>query len=381
MNIYVPQTASSRNRLPVLVWIYGGGFRIGFSGRYLYGPSYYVKQDIILVTINYRLGPYGFMCLDHPEVSGNQGLKDQQIAIKWIKENIEAFGGDADKITLYGESAGGASVDFHLIYSQERLFDKVILQSGTSLSPWAFYEPDDDVPFKLSEHLGFETNDMNEALAYLSSVDPHLLIAASVELGMNHRPCVENNFENSQQFIDVHPINAKIANLRNIPILIGFNNHESIREYTTFVSELDNNNFIKELIFEILARDFRFANNEQNEMEQLVRHFYAGDDEFNEASLMAFIDFHSDFNFIHPTERSIKKYIDSGARNIFHYVFAYVGERNFVKDRLNITIGGASHADEIGYQFEISFMGEPNAEDQLTVDRITTLWANFVKYG
>lgn len=121
LNVYVPNTASSKNNLPVLVWIYGGRFNRGFSGRYLYGPSNLVRHDIILVTLNYRLGPYGFMCLDNPEVLGNQGLKDQQIAIKWVNDNIDAFGGDANKITLFGESAGAASVGMHL-HQEEGLF-------------------------------------------------------------------------------------------------------------------------------------------------------------------------------------------------------------------------------------------------------------------
>ncbi|KOB73567.1 Uncharacterized protein OBRU01_10551 [Operophtera brumata] len=151
LNVYVPNTASSQERLPVLVWIYGGGFSIGFSGRHLYGPGYLVRHDIILVTLNYRLGPYGFMCLDNPAVPGNQGLKDQRIALKWVKDNIEAFGGDANKITIFGESAGASSVDLHLYYQEERLFEQVIMQSGSALSPWAVLEPDTSVPLALAE--------------------------------------------------------------------------------------------------------------------------------------------------------------------------------------------------------------------------------------
>ncbi|KOB58243.1 Carboxyl/choline esterase [Operophtera brumata] len=194
LNVYVPNTANSQNRLPVLVWIYGGGFGIGAGGRYLYGPSYLVRHDIILVTINYRLGPYGFMCLNNPAVPGNQGLKDQRIALKWIKDNIKAFGGDANKITIFGESAGAASEDLHLYYQDQKLFDQVIMQSGNALCPWAVEEPEESSSFSLADHLGFETYDKNEALSFLSTVDTKLVIAASTELNLTFRPCVENDF-------------------------------------------------------------------------------------------------------------------------------------------------------------------------------------------
>lgn len=81
LNVFVPNKASSEKKLPVLVWIPGGGFTIGFGNRYLYGPKYLIRHDVVVVSINYRLGPYGFMCLDTPGVPGNQGLKDQVLLI------------------------------------------------------------------------------------------------------------------------------------------------------------------------------------------------------------------------------------------------------------------------------------------------------------
>lgn len=105
-----------------MIHIHGGGFSIGFAGRFAYGPSFLVKHDVILVTLNYRLGPYGFMCLHTPEVPGNQGLKDQLIALRWIRDNIESFGGDANVITVLGGSAGARSIDLHLLSRHEKLF-------------------------------------------------------------------------------------------------------------------------------------------------------------------------------------------------------------------------------------------------------------------
>ena len=373
----MPNSANSRNKLPVLVWIHGGGFIIGSSDRFLYGPRYLVKQDIILVTLNYRLGPYGFMCLDQPQVPGNQGLKDQHLAFKWIKDNIEAFGGDSDKITIFGESAGGISVDFHLIYSQEKLFDKVIMQSGNALFPWAILEPDTSAHLKLSAHLGFVTTDTEEALAFLATVDTHSLIASTSELGLEFRPCVEKDFNNVQQFIYEYPINIK-PNLRNVPILVGYNSDESLGRYETMPSEAFAN---LNLFYDFLIQYLKLDEQERDEMEKYLRHFYIGDEKISKEVKQGLIKFHSDFFFNYPAVRTIEKYLESGARHIYHYVFAYDGNRNYAKHRDNVTAPGASHEDELGYLFEISYMENPTPEDQLIIDRMTTLWANFAKYG
>nr|QEE13685.1 carboxylesterase 5 [Mythimna separata] len=377
LNIYVPNTANSRNRLPVLVWIYGGGFSIGFSNRYLYGPRYLVKQDIILVTLNYRLGPYGFMCLDTPNVPGNQGLKDQQLALKWIKENIEEFGGDSDKITIFGESAGGASVDLQLLYGQEKLFDKVITQSGNALGPWAVQEPDTSAPLKLAEYLGFATTDIEEALTFLATADTNIVIASTTELGLQFLPCIEKDFNQVEKFIYDHPLNIQ-PKLRNVAIIVGYNSHESLATYETMPAE--GFSTLNNLFYDNLANNFNF-DEDLIEMEEIVRHFYIGDEKISKEVKQGLIEFSSDFAFNYPAQRTIQKYLDNGARNIYQYVFDYDGDRNFVKARLNFTAPGATHADEIGYLFDISYIDDTKPEDQLTIDRFTTLWANFVKFG
>lgn len=93
-------------KLPVLFFIHGGGFAAGSGDDYFYGPDFIVEKQTILVTINYRLGALGFLSLNSTEISGNMGLKDQQLALKWISLNIERFGGDNKRITVFGHSAG-----------------------------------------------------------------------------------------------------------------------------------------------------------------------------------------------------------------------------------------------------------------------------------
>lgn len=134
LNVFRPKTAGPH---PVMVWIHGGAFIFG-SGAGSYVPTRLVSHDTVVVTINYRLGRFGFLA--HPglsaesdaNASGSYGIMDQQLALKWVKENIDNFGGDAGNVTIFGESAGGLSVLSHLVSpASENLFDKAIVQSGS----------------------------------------------------------------------------------------------------------------------------------------------------------------------------------------------------------------------------------------------------------
>lgn len=377
LNIYVPSTATTDNTLPVLVWIYGGAFTTGFAGRYLYGPQFLVRHDIILVTLNYRLGPYGSLCLDIPGVTGNQGLKDQQIALRWIKENIEAFGGNPNKITAFGQSAGAKSIDFHIHLTEETLFQQAIFQSGSILTPGLVNNPGNDAAFMLAEHLGHATTDLNDALSFLNTMATDDVIASVNELNLHFELCVEKQFDGEKTFLTDYPVNLKVPDDKNILLLIGCNNDEELIRYGRGANFSNPSS-----IDTIIRRSFDFDDETFNEMRALVTQFYLGDEELSDDTVRQVLNMGSDFRAVSPLQRTIKKYFNRGTEEIFYYMFSYAGARNLIKYMDNFTFGGAAHTDEVGYLFDVSFLQYlMPPEDQLMVDRITTLWANFVKYG
>ncbi|XP_077984264.1 acetylcholinesterase-like [Glandiceps talaboti] len=129
LNVYVPQPTPTK--AAVMVWIHGGGFVIGSGSSYESSPLA-ALNDVIVVTINYRLGVFGFMSTGDSLATGNYGLLDQVLALKWVNENIAAFGGDTDRITIFGESAGSMSVQFHIVSPlSSGLFHRAIMQSGS----------------------------------------------------------------------------------------------------------------------------------------------------------------------------------------------------------------------------------------------------------
>ncbi len=136
LNVYVPEILPPEEGLPVMVWFHGGGFTSGDSSARLYGPEYLLDKDVILVTVNYRLGIFGFLTLGHEDLEGNQGLWDQLESLKWVQKNIAAFGGNKDKVTIFGESAGGYCVSHHLSSHQSKdFFQAAIVQSGPLEAP------------------------------------------------------------------------------------------------------------------------------------------------------------------------------------------------------------------------------------------------------
>ncbi len=139
LNIWAPAAAKGKKR-PVMVWIHGGGYYGGTAAQPLYDGAHMARHGVIVVTLNYRLGVFGFF--SHPDlaaegkVDGNQGLLDQVAALKWVKRNIAAFGGDPDRVTLFGESAGSESVAILTTSPLARgLFQRAIGESGNMAMP------------------------------------------------------------------------------------------------------------------------------------------------------------------------------------------------------------------------------------------------------
>ncbi|CAD6241228.1 GSCOCT00009238001.2-RA-CDS, partial [Cotesia congregata] len=120
LNVYTPKADTDIRLRAVMVWIHGGSFDSGSSSPELYGPDFLIEDDIVVVAMNYRLGPLGFLSLNHSNATGNAGLKDQNLALKWVQQNIEHFGGDPMKVTIFGQSAGSVATLYHVLSDQSK---------------------------------------------------------------------------------------------------------------------------------------------------------------------------------------------------------------------------------------------------------------------
>lgn len=255
INVYTPElpTASRNPKLPVMFWIHGGAFAFGSGNSFLYGPDFLVAEGVVLVTFNYRLGPLGFLGAGG-DASGNAGLKDQVLALKWVQDNIIAFGGDPNSVTIFGESAGGASVHYLMLSPSARgLFHRAISQSGSALLPWAFAEQPKRRAVKLAQVLGFTTNSTKELVEFLRRVPVRKLVDATKRtlteedekknIGLPFVPSVEaidndlypweepneDLFEEESRFLTERPVDMLArGDVTPVPYITGFNTHEAM---------------------------------------------------------------------------------------------------------------------------------------------------------
>src|SRR5205823_1463207 len=205
LNVWTSSLPLSASRLPrpVLVWIHGGGFWAGFGGEERHNGAPLAKKGAVVVTLNYRLGPFGFLAQpalagESPHhAAGNYGLLDQIAALQWVKRNIAKFGGDPSRVTIFGESAGSISVAA-LVASPlaAGLFQRAILESGTTLGlthaiAGTFSQRRDSAEalgLRLASAVGVAGMDAG-ALARLRTVSADTIVAAAVKLaGSPGRP-------------------------------------------------------------------------------------------------------------------------------------------------------------------------------------------------
>lgn len=232
-----------------MVWLHGGGFSFGSGNSFLYGPDYLVAEDIVLVTLNYRLGPLGFLTAG-PDAPGNQGLKDQVLALQWVRDNIAAFGGDPEQVTIFGESAGASSVQLLLLSPLAKgLFQRAISQSGSALNPWSMAASSGQRAARLAANLGYVgANNTEEILDFLRRVPAMKLVEAAPttltaedqrnNIGLPFVPVVEGYWNQDSQevlyleqpFLTEHPSDMYQAHNFNseVPYMTGYNTHEAM---------------------------------------------------------------------------------------------------------------------------------------------------------
>ncbi|XP_059193363.1 bile salt-activated lipase-like [Centropristis striata] len=180
LNIFVPQGRKLSTNLPVMVYLFGGAFLLGASndvailGDSLYdGKEMAERGDVIIVTVNYRVGTMGFLSTGDTRLPGNYGLWDQHAAISWVRRNIEAFGGNPDNITIFGQSAGAASVSFQMLSPYSKgLFRRAISQCGVALSPWALQTNPMALTKKIARKVGCWRSNVDEMITCLKMSDP-----------------------------------------------------------------------------------------------------------------------------------------------------------------------------------------------------------------
>ncbi|XP_065216355.1 venom carboxylesterase-6-like [Planococcus citri] len=390
LNVFVPSDLfKPSGKAAVMVWIHGGSYQIGVSSDY--NPEYFMDKNVIFVTVNYRLGVLGFLGLNDDVISGNFGLKDQALALQWIRENIAVFGGDPDKVTLMGESAGSASVHLHMFSPLSKgLFQKVILQSGSAFSDWAVSDSGfgESLSITFLVVSGCWRNDSVRILKCLQHlpVDDFLTLRSksvpryATEYGVLFKPIIESNVKN-QSFLP-RKID-KSTYQSNVPWITGINSGEGAMALMSLVKKgglLENVTkvetkslapFLGRYLFSLAPENIEYA-------AQKIINFYFSSQDAETNKALKFVDIFTDYAFFYPFVKAVQ----SNGEQQYVYYYDHRGSfswQDYVK--LDIDLGVA-HADEIPILFRRKNLEEKwTPGDCVVSETLIKFWTEFSRTG
>ncbi|XP_059483605.1 uncharacterized protein LOC132201448 [Neocloeon triangulifer] len=395
LNVYTPLLPKEGEKNPmydVMFYIHGGSFMFGSGQKY--GAKYLMDRKIVLVTINYRLGPMGFLSLEDEIIPGNNGLRDQVHAMIWVKKNIHKFGGNPEAVTLVGHSAGGASVHYHSLSMLPRgLHQNGISMSGTATCPWALVENARERGLKFASSVGCDIERDSEHILQCLKQRPVKKLIESVEqfLVWNYTPfspfapVVESKpSPKYAPFLVAPPANIMISGrMRRLPWMLGIVDAEGLYNVGTFI-----NNEVKlekldkefdELVPYILDFNHTVLATDRLEVTKRIRKEYFGDRKISKATAREIIKMASDRLYVADIQWAAK--IQSQFAPVFFYK---VSRRPAVSlsDKMtgSNTDYGTSHVDEHAYLLNMTYADYEKSEDeQQFTDMILDLWTSFAK--
>ncbi|XP_045187887.2 carboxylesterase 5A-like [Mercenaria mercenaria] len=396
LNVYVPdRPADKPTGHAVMVWIYGGGFVEGASNFYDCS-TLSIAGNIIVVTINYRLNVFGFLNTGDENARGNFGLWDQHSALQWVHDNIGDFGGDNQRVTIAGESAGAMSVMTQAITPGNRgLFQRAIAQSGSMSMPVLDFERDGlKDTITLAGSLGCETDSMVDLMRCLreKSVDEYLTAVYSLLSNVSYSPVLDNDFikVNPRYIAKMSEIRSldEIEFFRSVDILSGFNAFEGAL-FLPFImdpTKIENMQPTRQEMkrqYLPAAMNMLYRTGFADEIMNLVEAHYtnwSNPDDFHSIRLQI-TKLLGDASFGVPAVEMARLHKISSASRNFMYHFAPKPSVRLLPTPT--WIPGSNHADEIGFIFGSPNLGvgDGNAWETDLIIKMITYWTNFIKSG
>uniref|UniRef100_A0A182QA60 Carboxylic ester hydrolase n=1 Tax=Anopheles farauti TaxID=69004 RepID=A0A182QA60_9DIPT len=395
LNVYSPSLVGTR---PVMVFIHGGAYRGGSGDDALYGAQHFMTENVVIVTINYRLGVLGFLSTGDGSASGNWAIKDCIEALRWVQRNIVAFGGDPTQVTIFGQSAGGALVHYLTLSPLTAgLFERAIIHSGTALGSWALQPNPRQYANRLAAALGITTTDTAAMVAALRQVPYRSLVALQDDLHgldvplllapIDFGPVVEPANAPGPKALDRLPIDIiESGAYRAVPLMVGFldmdalmfSAAEMVANPGVFEQFNNNPHLLVPFVWNIQQ-----GSAQSSAVSGAFRQLYWQSQPLSPALLQEFTVYLNDHQFGYPHMEMAKRHANRAP--VYLFQFRYDGDLNLVKQSLGISMPGAVHGDELCYLFDTKafIVGEvPAGSHAITVrQRMLRLWTNFARYG
>ncbi|KAJ6639890.1 Juvenile hormone esterase [Pseudolycoriella hygida] len=392
LNVYTRSVDTEKKR-DVIIYLHPGGFYVSSGRSSVFGPEHLMEHDIVLVTINYRLGTLGFLATGTKDAPGNMGLKDQTVAMKWVQENIAVFGGNPDSVTLLGYSAGASSCSLHLVSPMSQgLFHRVIVMSSSAVGQ--FVVPSDQLNLARKQARLFNCSDesidvMMECFRKATKEDYANTLSKMFEfLNFNpillYYPVVEPDFGQERFLTDNPTCLLQAGKFPKVEILTGLTEYEFlgpavfITKNATLRKEMENNfSKLAPICFSYERDTLR-----SEEISAKLRSYY-----FNDSSSDDWLTFDGlkDLFAEGVTGFRHQRFAELVRRHTktFHYKFAYTGRysyTNYPEDKPY----GAVHHDELLYLFHVKsrtpLFNKTDPENQM-IEKMTGWWTNFASSG
>ncbi|XP_041883596.1 fatty acyl-CoA hydrolase precursor, medium chain-like [Corvus kubaryi] len=375
LNVYTPVSTGKQEKLPVLVWIHGGGLVFGAASSYD-GSALAAFDNVVVVTIQYRLGIAGYLSTGDEHARGNWGYLDQVAALQWIQENIIHFGGDPGSVTIFGESAGGISVSALVLSPLAKgLFHKAISESGTAGLGLFTDQPKEEAQ-KIAAVSGCEKSSSAAIVECLREKTEEELVQIALKMDSFFiSSCVDGVFfpKSPTELLSEKSINA-------VPYIIGVNNCEfgwgipMMMKFPPFVDGLD-----KDVARRILQSSLAlFIKGITSEVVDRVYKEYMGDAESPAQVRDGLLEAMGDVFFVISAVEVARYHRDAG-NPVYFYEFQH---RPSSAEGVVPAFVKADHGAEIAFVFGKPFLAGDATKEENTLSRtVMRYWTNFAKNG
>ncbi|KAJ1531976.1 hypothetical protein ONE63_000613 [Megalurothrips usitatus] len=416
LNVYSPRLPTNDKKLPVYFFVYGGAFITGSSTRSLYGPEFFMLNDIVVVTVNYRVNVFGFLNLDDDNVPGNAGIKDLIAALKWVRRNIAAFGGDPNSITVGGQSSGAAAAHWLTLLPESRdLIRGVALESGSATHSWAYNEDNFDVALDLGRRLPGAPDNLQDISRLVMELSAETIMQASIPMA-NQRmmdlatqiPYATSPERSKRIAIEDQPLIKQDPeryvldhSLKSVPMFMGMNSREYLAGFYTYgyaanpdkmhnrIAHLENTIPKNIIPFRDTLSFLNLTKNTFPSFDDVLLsvgdHFFKRNDTSCDETC-TFKKYLDDISFGVDCHRLAELRARAKRSNTFVYRFgirtAYSASPLYDEDQRT---GGAVHADELGYLWKMKRLPAQKLEGDgiasTTLLRMTSMMSSFIKTG
>jgi len=392
INVYTPNN-KPKKPYPVILYIHAGGF-YAFTGRSdVAGPHYFLDKDVVLVTINYRLATLGFMSTGDELAPGNNGMKDQVMAMRWIQRNIAGFGGDPNCVTITGCSAGSISVMLHMISPMSKgLFHRGISISASPVNKEPMPRDFRSLAVKQAQILNCPTTSNKAIVDCLKTKSwkelgdslPQFFVGGD-PIGL-WGPVVEKDF-GQERFLDIDPLHAiRHGKMHTVPHIISQTEDEF---YWKAFEVVKNETLIKRMNddWETAARvSFMLPEKNAKVATDKLKEVYLGDKPVvnDTATIKGLGGLYRDSIVGMGVHRMANLMCRYSKHPVYYYSFSYVGANSHYEDPNTKKPVGAAHHDDLIYLFTMSYrfpVIETTSPHSHVIDEMTALYYNFARYG